>query len=52
MKKFIVLRKCGTFGMSEERSFEEIDDAVAFAGLLNKSNENEYVTFHIAQLLP
>ena len=52
MKKFIVLRKCGCFGFSEERSFDELDDAIAYAALMNKSEDKSHVTYHIAQLLP
>lgn len=52
MKKFIVLRKIGNFPASEERSFDDFNDAVQFAGLCNKSVENDYTTYHIAELQP
>lgn len=50
MKKFIVLRKIDNFPASEERSFDDFNDAVQFTKLCNKSVENDYTTFHIAKL--
>lgn len=52
MKKYIVLKKVGSFPMSEERCFEEFNDAVQFAKLLNKTSEKDYITYHIAELKP
>lgn len=49
MKKFAVLQKIGRFDARAIREFDHEKDAVAFAGLMAKSEEDKNTKFFIAK---
>lgn len=51
MKKYIVLHKIGTFSASEERQFDNLDDARMFRNLLNNSKDADYHEYYIAEVI-
>ena len=54
MKKFIVLSKIGFFNATVVREFDNEDDAAEYQALMQRSEDNERVTYFIAEvrLLP
>lgn len=51
MKKYIVLSKIGSFHATEERQFDNIDDARAFRNLLNISSSPYHIEYYVAEVL-
>lgn len=51
MKKFVVLKKIGTFSAQAEREFDNIDDARMFRNLLNVSKTSEYIEYYVVEVL-
>ena len=51
MKKYIVLKKIGSFSAREERQFDNLEDARAFRNLLNVSKDSEYAEYYIAEVI-
>lgn len=50
MKTFVVLKKIGNFAATEDRSFNELKDAVQYKTLCELANESDYITYHIAEI--
>lgn len=51
MKQFIVLKTISNFGTSVTREFDNLDDAKKFTTLLRESEEHEFITYTIAQVV-
>ena len=51
MKKYMVLKKVGTFSADEVRQFDNLDDARMFRNLLSSSEENERIQYNIVEVL-
>lgn len=51
MKKFVVLEKTGNCEFTVEKSFSELQDAIEYKRLLEKSNEFETTTYHVSAIL-
>lgn len=45
MKKFAVLKKIGSFPATVEREFDDIDDALNFEVLMNKTEDNKHISY-------
>lgn len=52
MKQFAVLKKIGDFNASVVREFDNEEDAIQFANLLQGSEEKDYITYHVAHVQP
>ena len=51
MKKYMILKKIGTFSADEVRQFDNLDDARMFRNLLNTSEEYERTQYFIVEVL-
>lgn len=51
MKKYMILKKVGTFSADEVRQFDNLDDARMFRNLLNASEEYERTQHFIVEVL-
>lgn len=49
--RYIVLSKTGSFRSSEERSFSNEKDARMFKELLQSSETNKNIEYHIAEII-
>lgn len=51
MKKYMILKKVGTFSADEVRQFDNLDDARMFRNLLNTSEDCKHVEFIVVEVL-
>lgn len=54
MKRYVVLSKIGFFNATAVREFDDVYDAMEYQALMQKSEDNERVTYFVAEvkLLP
>ena len=51
MKRYMILKKVGTFSADEVRQFDNLDDARMFRNLLNTSEDCKHVEFIVVEVL-
>ena len=51
MKRYMILKKIGTFSADEVRQFDNLDDARMFRNLLNTSEDCKHVEFIVVEVL-
>lgn len=50
MKKFVVLRKIGSFAATVVREFDQQEPAAIFCSLLIASEPNEFTKYYVAEV--
>lgn len=51
MKKYLVIKKIAEYSASEEREFDNIDDARMYKNLCAMSEQKNYIKYYVCEVL-